>query len=235
MATNTNTRAPKSGATKATTKAPKATKAATIAQPKTPEEMAATAAEIVKAATAVSGLLVRFGFGMLASIVDRDGAISRLTKAGKSPSTASAYASAAVAMAKAHNVSADFRKAISDGIGYDDGYEWAREIVSADKAGGKIPTRAQATKARAERAAKRAADAAAKREQDKAAKDAAKAAEPATVADLVALIGGTVDKAAQASGDAATFYGNLAKWAAGEHDVRKAAANATKARATTAK
>lgn len=233
MATNTNTRAPKSGATRATKAT--TTKAVAIAQPKTPEEMAATAAEIVKAATAVSGLLVRFGFGMLANIVDRDGAISRLVKAGKTPSTAKAYASAAIAMAKAHNASPEFRKAISDGIGYDDGYEWAREIVAAEKAGDNLPTRAQATKAVAERAAKRAADAAAKREQDKAAKDAAKASEPTTVADLVALIGGTVDKAAQASGDVVEFYRNLTTWAAGQYEARKAAASTTKARATTAK
>ena len=237
MAKNTNTRAPKSGATKAAKATD--TKSATIAQPKTPEEMYATAVDVVKAATAVTAHLVRYGFGMAANIVDRDGAIARLVKAGKSPSTAKSYASAAVAMAKAHGISAAFRKAISDGIGYDDGYEWAREIVAADKAGDKIPTRAQATKAVADKAAKRAADAAAKRAQedaDKAAADAAaKAAQPTTVADLVALIGGTVDKAAQASGDAAAFYGNLAKWAAGQHDARKAAANVNKARATTAK
>jgi hypothetical protein len=235
MATNTHARARTSGATKAT--ATKATKAkatkATLEQPKTPEEMAATAVDVVKAATAVTSHLVRYGFGMLANIVDRDGAISRLVKAGKTPSTAKAYASAAIALAKAHNVSSAFRKAISDGIGYDDGYEWAREIVAADKAGDEIPTRAQATKAVAGRAAKRAADAAARRAKEDADKAAADKAKPTTVADLVALIGGTVDKAAQASGDAATFYGNLAKWAAGEHDVRKAAAEM--ARATTAK
>lgn len=215
MATNTHVRARKSGA---------------LAQPKTPEEMADIASAIVSAASAVSPLLVRFGLGMAADIVDRAGAISRLTKAGKSASTASQYASAAVAMAKAHNASPEYRKAIADGIGYDDAYQWARAIVAADRRGEKMPTRAAVAKAKAADKAARAAKAADNRAQtpDTATTD------PATVADLVDIVGPVIDKAARASGDPIAFWGNFATWAVGQYDARKAASG-TKARTTTAK
>jgi hypothetical protein len=232
MATNTRARARTSGATKA--KATKATKAtattAALAQPKTPEEMADIASAIVSAGSVVTPLLARFGLGMLASIVDRDGAIRRLVAAGKGQSTASQYASAAVAIGKAY-AHADYRKAIGEGIGYDDAYQWARAIVAADKAGTKAPTRKQAAdKAKADKAAR-----AAKAREERAKADKAKGAkaEPATVADVVALIGTLVDDAAKRSGDAVGFYENLTRWAASQYEARKAAADM--ARATTAK
>jgi hypothetical protein len=234
MASNTNARARTSGATKATAtkaKATKATKAtattAALAQPKTPEEMADIASAIVAAGSVVTPLLARFGLGMLANIVDRDGAIRRLVAAGKGQSTASQYASAAVAIGKAY-AHADYRKAVGEGIGYDDAYQWARAIVAADKAGTKAPTRKQAAdKAKADKAAR-----AAKAQEDRAKADKAKA-EPATVADVVALIGTLVDDAAKRSGDAVGFYENLTRWAASQYEARKAAADM--ARATTAK
>lgn len=215
MATNTSARARTSVA---------------LAQPKTPEEMADIASAIVSAASAVTPLLIRFGLGMVANIVDRPGAIKRLQAAGKGEASASAYASAAPAMATAHNVSAEYRKAVADGIGYHDAYEWARAIVAADKRGDKPPTRAAVAKAKAARKAAKAEAEAERRSQgaDKA------TSEPATVADVVDIIGPLVDKAARASGDVVTFYANLATWAVGQYEARKAAAD-TKARATTAK
>jgi len=232
MATNTNARARTSGATKATATKAKATKVTTaaLAQPKTPEEMADIASAIVAAGSVVTPLLARFGLGMLAGIVDRDGAIRRLVAAGKGQSTASQYASAAVAIGKAYAF-ADYRKAIGDGIGYDDAYQWARAIVAADKAGTKPPTRKQvADKAKADKTAR-----AAKAQEDRAKADKADKAkaEPATVADVVALIGTLVDDAAKRSGDAVGFYENLTRWAASQYEARKAAADM--ARATTAK
>lgn len=214
MATKTNARARTSGA---------------LVQPKTPEEMADIASAIVAAGSVVTPLLARFGLGMLAGIVDRDGAIRRLVAAGKGQSTAGQYASAAIAIGKAYAV-ADYRKAIGDGIGYDDAYEWARAIVAADKAGDKPPTRRQAAdKAKAAKAA-RAEAAADKRAQA----DDKPTTEAATVADVVAIVGPVIDKAARASGDVVGFYKNLATWAVGQYEARMAAAD-TKARATTAK
>lgn len=214
MATNTHARARTSGA---------------LVQPKTPEEMADIASAIVSADSAVTPLLVRFGLGMVGDIVDRAGAIARLRKAGKSEASATAYASAAPTMGKAYGIAADYRKAIADGIGYNDAYRWAQAIVAADKAGEKPPTRAAVDKAEAARKAARAEAAAAKRAQA----DEKPMTEAATVADVVAIVGPVIDKAARASGDVVGFYKNLATWAVGQYEARKAAAD-TKARATTA-
>lgn len=215
MATTTNARARKSGA---------------LAQPKTPEEMSDIASAIHEAASVVTPLLVRFGLGMAANIVDRAGAIKYLQGTSVSDGTASQYASHAVTMAKAYTLSEAYRKAVAEGIGHNAAYAWGQAIVAADRRGEKIPTRAAVAKAKAARKAAK-AEAEAERRSQGADKPTA---EPATVADVVDIIGPLVDKAARASGDVVTFYANLATWAVGQYEARKAAAE-TKARATTAK
>lgn len=205
-----------------------------LAAPKTPDEMAEVVAEIAAASVTITAPLIRYGLGLAADIIDTTIARKQMLSAGLASDDRSAgqYISAAKAMAGAYGLSATFRKD-APGLGRSKAYQWARAINAAGKAGEKLPTAKQA-----EQAAKDAEQArkAAKAEADRVkAKDDTPKAEPATWADVVDIVGDVIDQAALRSGDAAAFFRNMAKWAAGQAEARSAAkaimTKATKAKA----
>jgi hypothetical protein len=193
-----------------------------LVAPKTPDEMADVAADIAAASATITAPLIRYGLGLANDIIDAKGARRQMIKADVAADerTAGQYLSIAKAMAAAYGLSAAFRK---DGpkLGRSKAYTWAQAITKAAKDGGKLPTAAQAAKDAkdAERARK-----AAKADADKAkGGDATPKAEPTTWADALDIVAPVIDAAALRSGDAAAFYRNMAKWAAGQADARSAA------------
>jgi hypothetical protein len=189
--------------------------------PKTPDEMAAIAADIAAASITITGPLIRYGLGLAAGIVDTIGARRQMLAAGvaATESAAGQYLSAAKAMGAAYGLSAEFRNKAPN-LGRSKAYGWARAITKAAKDGDKLPTAAQADKAAKddEKARK-----AAKAETDRTKADDVTKAEPATWVDALEIVGAVIDAAAIRSGDAAMFYRNMAKWAAGQADARSAA------------
>jgi hypothetical protein len=193
-----------------------------LVAPKTPDEMADVAADIAAASVTITAPLIRYGLGLANDIIDAKGAKRQMIAANVAADerTAGQYLSNAKAMAAAYGLSNEYR-AKATGMGRTKAYQWAQAITKAAKDGGKLPTAAQAAKAakdaeRARRAAKADADKA------KSGDDTPKA-EPTTWADTLDIVAPVIDAAALRSGDAAAFYRNMAKWAAGQADARSAA------------